>query len=224
MATATEPHQLYADTRDELITLARSLTPGQAETIIPATPEWRVKDAVAHVCGIVADFLAGRLDGVGTDEWTARQVTERADTPIGDVCDEWLSHADAVREVLTNEPSLGIRLTGDLIVHIHDIEVALGFETDTGSEATVSGAHRYVPHLQERVLGQLNVGVDVELTDGTSWPAPGTYERVSLRATPYDFLRSVTGRRSRAEVEALDWTGDPTEILDRAFVSYGELA
>ena len=48
---------------------------------------------------------------------------------------------------------------------LHLLEDALGRETDTGSEATVSGAHRYVPHLQERVLERLNVGVDVELTD-----------------------------------------------------------
>ena len=214
---------LYPNTRDELIELARSLTPEQAETFIPLTPEWRVKDAVAHVCGIIADFLAGRLEGLGSDEWTAAQVADRADATIDEICDEWLSYSAAFGERVAADPFLGVRLTGDLIVHIHDIQDALGMDQDGGSDATTAGAHRYVPQLQERVHERLGIGLDVELTDGTSWPGPGSYRRVSLRTTPYDFLRSVTGRRSRAEVAALDWTGDPTPILDGAFTSYGEL-
>ncbi|MCP5027315.1 MAG: maleylpyruvate isomerase family mycothiol-dependent enzyme [Actinomycetia bacterium] len=223
MAADSPSLDLYPDTRDELIELARSLTPEQAETIIPLTPDWRVKDAVAHVCGIIADILAGRLEGLGSDEWTAAQVADRADATIDQICDEWLSYALEFGERLAAEPFLGVRLTGDLIVHIQDIQDALGIEQDVGSVATTVGAHRYVPQLQERVHEQLGIGLDVELTDGTSWPAPGAYQRVSLRATPHDFLRSVTGRRTRAEVEALDWTGDPTEILDGAFTSYGKL-
>ena len=43
-----------------------------------------------------------------------------------------------------------------------------------------------------------------------------------LRATPYDFLRSVTGRRSEREVRALDWSGDPSPILDQ-LSPYGRL-
>ena len=206
----------------ELLELARVLSGCQGPLVDPRD---QTGDRLRGfgLCGIVADLLAGRVDGLGTDEWTARQVAGRADVPIGEICDEWLSLADQLRSALTAEPFLGTRLTGDLIVHIHDIEEALGRPSDPNSEATIAGAHRYVPPLQERVHEQLGIGIDIELTDGTSWPAPGAYKRVSLRATPYDFLRSVTGRRSRADVEALGWTGDPTEILDTSFTSYGKL-
>jgi hypothetical protein len=44
-----------------------------------------------------------------------------------------------------------------------------------------------------------------------------------LRCTSYDFLRSVTGRRSRRQVEALDWDGDSTALLNSAWNTYGDM-
>jgi hypothetical protein len=47
-------------------------------------------------------------------------------------------------------------------------------------------------------------------------------DRITLRATAYDFLRSVSGRRSRRQVETLDWSADPGPLLD-TFSPYGPL-
>src|SRR5260370_964850 len=41
-----------------------------------------VHDVVAHLAGTVTDVLGGRLDGVGSDPWTAAQVGTRRDMPI----------------------------------------------------------------------------------------------------------------------------------------------
>src|SRR5579863_5315312 len=38
---------------------------------------WSVADTAAHVIGSIADVVAGRLEGLGTPEVTAREVRER---------------------------------------------------------------------------------------------------------------------------------------------------
>ena len=119
---------------------------------------------------------------------------------------------------------LGVRITGDLVLHLQDVQHALGFDIDGGDLATRLGAHRYVPSLQERATEQIKLGVAVELTDGKTYPAPDSAsEIVALRCSSYDFLRSVTGRRSRRQVEALDWDGDSTALLNSAWNTYGDM-
>ena len=55
---------LYAETRGRLLDLAASTDDERACTPVPALPGWTVKDAYAHLAGLCADMLDGRLDGV----------------------------------------------------------------------------------------------------------------------------------------------------------------
>ncbi len=216
--------EIYAETRAALIDRCTTLSTEQGGQPVPLTPAWSVKDVIAHVCGINADFLAGRLDGIGSDEWTQRQIDERRDASLSDVCDEWEGHAPDVDAVLTAQPDLGPRLLGDLIVHVHDIDHALGVQPDRSSPATIVGARRYAPQLQDRVLDQLGIGLSLDLGAAGTFDAPVADQTLHLEASPYEFLRSVTGRRSRAQVVALGWHGDPMligRLIDSALSSYG---
>lgn len=49
---------------------------------------WTVGDVARHVIGGMADVAAGRLDGLGTPEVTAREVAERAGRSPADLADE----------------------------------------------------------------------------------------------------------------------------------------
>ncbi len=49
---------------------------------------WTVGDLARHVVGSMADVVGGRLDGLGTPEVTAREVTERAGRSAGELADE----------------------------------------------------------------------------------------------------------------------------------------
>ena len=49
---------------------------------------WTVGDVARHVIGSVADVAAGRLDGLGTPEVTAREVDERAGRSPAELADE----------------------------------------------------------------------------------------------------------------------------------------
>ena len=222
--TTPDPWALYARSRDQLIGLVRSLTPERAGLVVPITPGWTVTQVVAHVCGLNADIASGRREGLGTNERTAHQVGSRAGRSPEELCQEWLGHEDAMRQAMEENPFLGCRLGADLVVHLHDVEHALGLPIDRDDAATVSAGQTYARVVPERLAGLRPVGLTIELADGTRSGAgqDSGGPQLELRATPYDFLRSATGRRSRGQVQALDWTGDPTPILDD-FSPYGPL-
>ena len=213
----------YASLRDEFIELIRSLDEGQLATLVPMCPSWTVLDVTRHVCGLNAEVVAGVSGSLGSDEATERQVAARAAASAGDVCDEWLGHGLRMEAICTAEPLWAARLGADLVVHFHDVRHALGLVIQRDDDATIVGAHRYVDVFQQRVAEIIGVGVTVELTDGFCRPADPALpdSGVLLRATPYDFLRSYTGRRSRRQVEELGWRGDPSSILDEAWSPYG---
>lgn len=64
--------RIYANAQNRLFDLAAELTGEQAETPVPALPEWTVVETYAHLAGICADVLSGTLAPPATDEVTAR--------------------------------------------------------------------------------------------------------------------------------------------------------
>ena len=214
----------YAAVRDHYIELVRPLDAALLETIVPMCPHWTVHDVTSHVCGLNADLTSGWREGLGADDRTAHHVALRATANIDEICDEWLDYEPAMRAVCDEIPLWAVRLAGDLTVHVHDVQHALGLSIDRDDEFTATAAVRYAVVFQQRLGEILGVGATVELTDGTLLPADPALpdSGVTLRATPFDFLRSYTGRRSRRQVEALDWTGDATKILDSAWSPYGD--
>ena len=128
---------LYADTRDRLIALVRPLDEAEADTVVPITPGWSIAAVVAHVCGLNADIAAGMRERLGTDERTTHQVASRAGRTIADLCDEWLLHGPAMQAAIDESEFLGRRLTADLVVHLHDLQHALGEQLDITDEATM---------------------------------------------------------------------------------------
>lgn len=217
------PGDAYARVRDELIAGLDSLDGPTAATIVPSCPAWTIKDVVAHLCGLNAEKLAGVPGRLGTDEATRRQVADRSSMSLAQIVDEWRALAEPIGVVMTEDPAVGSAFLADLVIHVYDIAEVLGQPTPAASAQTPAAAHRYIPPLQDRVANRLGLALNVELGDDTSWPAPsqGVDSRRTLRATPHDFLRSVTGRRTRSQVEALDWSADPAPILDSAWNQYG---
>lgn len=217
---------LYAQTRDRFIDLARSSTAEQAATTVPLSPGWTVAQVLAHVCGLNGDLADGLREGLGTAARTAHQVDSRAGRSVDEVCDEWLQHGPVVEAIIGRHPFLGRRLAADLVIHLHDVHHALGRPVDRDDEATISGGQTYATHTVDRWLEAKGIAVTIDLTDGgpfePSAAVSPTTPRVTLRASAYDFLRSVSGRRSRAQVEALDWSADPGALID-GFSPYGQL-
>src|SRR5262245_55864456 len=76
--------------RTELTARLRELGPDAvADLPVAACPQWTVKNTISHLAGVAADVLAGNLEGVATDPWTAAQVDARRERSLADILDEW---------------------------------------------------------------------------------------------------------------------------------------
>jgi uncharacterized protein (TIGR03083 family) len=206
---------VYCATRERLSTLVLEHSEA-ATTAVPACPGWTVHDVIAHVSGIVADVLDLRLDDVGSTTWTDTQIALRRNWTVHEILDEWRHRApefEADLDVL-GEPTAP-HLVADLVVHEHDIRGALcapGLRNDESVEVEVA-FEDYRRLLGQRIetsgLPALRVVTptsDAVLGDGTP--------RVTLRGEPFELLRAMSGRRSLAQLGALDWDGEPAPYLE----------
>lgn len=218
--TANDPHDLYATGRADLIRQLRSLTAEQSDTVVAACPDWTVKDVAAHLSGLVAETLADVPPPRGSAEATARQVKNRANHTLTEICDEWETNGPAFAEYASSDTDFTIALLADLTVHTHDVAEALNLPIDEDSPGLIAAAERYVERLQQRAAEQLDIALTIELTGVGRRAASAGVTPLTLTASPFDFLRSVTGRRTQAEVRTLQWTGDPTELIGTSFYQY----
>jgi uncharacterized protein (TIGR03083 family) len=207
------PAELYADVRLRISDLVRDLPPERTTLPVPGCPGWTVHDVVAHATGIVADVNAGRLDGVASDPWTQAQVDARKDTPTNDVLDEWS------REAATFEPTLDTAakavsrtLLIDLVTHEHDVRGGLGTPGGRDTEAYEIGRKGFAVGLAKSLEKHGLPALRLEAPDW-SFDA-GDSPAVTVRAKDsFEFFRALAGRRSRAQVLAYDWSGDPAPYL-----------
>ena len=198
----------YAAIRERVIAIVRAAPPEALDAIAPATPQWRVRDVFAHVVGVATDVLNGNIADAGGDQWTAAQVNARYDPPIASLIDEWESAGPQIDAFVLSVPTA---LTGQLLLdtstHEHDIRNALGCPGARDSDALVMGAVWLV-----NALGQLYDSTgDAPLRFETeSFRAnAGTGEPVAtLRASTFEVVRAVTGRRTHAEIADYEWAPD----------------
>src|SRR4051812_4652480 len=115
----------YESAHRRLVELGRGLSDAAAQTPVPATPGWTVHDVFAHLAAIPTDGLAGRIDGVPSDEFTAGQVAARKDHSIEELLAEWMPNVAAMCEGARAglvPPNLAV----DALTHEQDILGALG--------------------------------------------------------------------------------------------------
>jgi len=174
--------------------------------VAPATPDWTVKDNLAHLVGITADIVDGNLDGVGTDPWTAVQVEARRTHDLAELLAEWDTHASAVEAMVDQFGRAGCQLVTDAATHEHDIRGAFERPGARDSDAVQIGfdfvGTALGASLDAAGIGGLRVEHDAGITTfGANDPTS------TLRTTRFEFLRATTGRRSPAQVAAYDWNG-----------------
>ena len=100
--------------------------PDAMDAIAPATPEWRVRDLLAHLVGVTADATNGRLEGVATDPWTAAQVDARRDASITEILAEWDDYGPQFEGALVALPhAIGGQAVFDAVTHEADMRHAL---------------------------------------------------------------------------------------------------
>jgi uncharacterized protein (TIGR03083 family) len=204
---------LYAESRARITELVGDVTPAQLVQEVPATPGWTVKDVVGHLTGVAADVMAGRLEGAGTPPWTAAQVAARRGAPLADTLDEWAAVAPALETMLaTAPPPVSHRLVSDIACHEHDLRGALVRPGARDSDAVDQAIQAGVGFLDRRLVDCGGPGMRLR-SEMTEWVVGPGKPVTTLSTDSFTLFRLLFGRRSRAQMAALAWTGDAEPYL-----------
>jgi uncharacterized protein (TIGR03083 family) len=175
----------------------------------PATPDWRVRDLLAHMVGVTADVVEGRLDGIASDAWTGAQVAARAGAVVDELLEEWEHYGPIFATTLEGLPfSIHGQAMFDAVTHEHDLRNALGAPGARDSDAVALGWRWMVSARTDAgapaVRFVTDVGVDIA---GTGDPV------ATVEAPRFELVRAVTGRRTLDEISAFGWDPEPKPDL-----------
>ncbi len=203
---------IYERKRRELVAWLTGLGDDALATRVPATPAWTVHDVVAHLVGLATDMNDQRFPGpddVDGDGWTAAHVDARRSYSLAELAEEWERQGPQFAE--------GLRLFGyefarhfvaDLETHVQDVRSALHAGPDPDGLAVRVALDHYLGALDERIRRDagdhaLELRFDGERVVAGTGPIGAT-----VTASAFELLRALSGRRSRRQLEALEWTGD----------------
>lgn len=217
MTAASEMPALHASVRQDLIALLRARGPETVAGLeVAACPAWTVRDVLAHLAGVEDDVLAGRLDGVATDPWTAAQVDARRDRTLTEILDEWEQKGPQVEAIAGAFGQAAVQWTMDCLTHDADVRSALG-------EPVVFDR----PHIEHCVEfaagGYLLFGLEAGAPLARLVGGPHTFppldagitevDGATAETTLFEVLRGVTGRRNLDQLRAWSWSTDPEPYL-----------
>ena len=197
---------LYRDTQQRIVDL---MNDDAWEVGVPACPLWSVRDVVAHLAAVAEDWADRTLTVPPSDAETAAQIARFDDYDTTGVLVAWDAAATRLERLAAagTAPPLG-----DIVVHEHDIRGALGMP-GARSDAAVSQA-------SDQLLNNLRTPVPIRVTveDGEYRVGPDGNTEIGLRTSRFEVLRWRTGRRSRAQLAAMDWSADPAPVLEHLYL------
>jgi uncharacterized protein (TIGR03083 family) len=205
--------KIYTSCQERMLALADGLSAEQLATPVPALPAWTVQQTYAHLAGLCADVPAGRVTPPADDTVTARQVAEREHLDIAGLCAAWREDTPALLEVFATRTRARYRLPAiDVWHHENDVRGALGMEAQPEHADELAA---FVLGATARAWSPDLPGVRVRATDtGQEWTLGGRAD-LEWAATAFELVRAATGRRSAAQMRAMDWSGDPSGVLGR---------
>ncbi len=212
-AASVDCGEIYDAAKARFVALIRGLDADGLTTLVPATPDWCVRDALAHVVGIAADLNTGDLSSVDPDTWTATQVASRRDRTIAEVVAEWDHEAPTFEDGLRLFGyELGSHFVGDLHAHLQDVRAALGLDPDC-DEVTVRVALDFYLDSWSEDLIAAGIGAVRVVADGEERVVGTGGVVASVTAPAFELLRALSGRRSAAQIGAFAWTGDAARVI-----------
>ena len=181
----------YIELRTRVVALLRSMPEEHGDHAVPACPDWTVRQLVGHMVGVPEDILTGNMSGVTTPEWTAAQVSRHEGKSLHELADSYALTGQVFDDVLPMIPEpVNSQMVMDAVTHELDLRDALG-DSGARDSAAVDVALRW---LQFAFVTQMPAGTfNPFVIDGLG---------------AYELLRSLTGRRTTAQMDALGLDGD----------------
>ena len=179
-------------------------------TPVPACPGWSVADVIGHLAAIPEDALAGRLTGPPSEDETAAQVDRFRGRPMTQTLAGWTELGPRFEEVVAAFEVWPAVI--DVASHEQDIRGAVG---QPGARDT-----ELIRELSGGLLARLSPPVRLRVTveDAQIQVGPDREPVLGLTTTRYEAFRWRMGRRSRGQLAALDWSGDPSPVLDHLVI------
>lgn len=189
-----EVSQAYVDLRARVVALLRQTPEQIATSPVPHCPTWTVAELAAHLLGVPDDVVHGRMEGVASDAWTQAQVVRHRGKTLCQIADELAALADRFDPLLPHVPAMSrSQMVMDAVSHEHDLRHAVGAPGARDSTAVRAGL--------------------AWLMGWCTRTNPATASAIAaVRAADFDVLRSLTGRRSMAQMAAL---GLPAEAINQ---------
>ncbi len=200
---------LYENVRQRVVAIAARLGPDGLAVPVPACPSWTVRDLLGHLIGVAEDAVAGRLTGPPDEAGTAAQVSARRDTPLAALLDRWAVAGPAFAERVRAGRVWPAVI--DAVSHEHDLRGAIGRPGERDS----AGVQAVVPVLLRFTLPIPTV---IQVGDDALRLGPEGEPLLTLRTDAFEALRWRMGRRSRRQMAAMCWTGDPSAVIEHLAV------
>jgi uncharacterized protein (TIGR03083 family) len=189
-----------------------------ADRTVPACPQWSIHQAVSHLAGTAQDIVSLNLDNAGTDGWTQAQLDRLADHDLDELLDLWATTAEQVADFLADSPKLvGAQSVFDALTHEHDIRGALGEPGSRTADPAFAVAAGFLTTMVDRTIRR-NAHPCLHLTTPTTGttalgdPAKAPAE-IRVELSDFETLRAFGGRRSRRQLLALPWQGNPEALM-----------
>lgn len=205
-----------------VIELVEGIDLSAADTVVPACPDWTVRQLLSHMIGLDADVLAGDEPDDHNPTWTQAQVDARADHGIATLVAEWRALTQPLQDWMQVN---GTRPLGDVTIHEQDLRGALGVPGAQDTEALAA--------LRDRMAAAFGAAVEraglptIRLTAPT-WEfsagdaATGDGRAVVVEASEFDLTRALMSRRTADQLRGWTSAGDVGPYLD-CFATLGAL-
>ena len=174
----------YGELRHRVIAMLRALPREMAEKKVPHCPGWTVRETVCHMVGVPEDVLAGNMEGVTTESWTQAQVNRHKDNSLDTLLDIWESVGDTIDGLIPHFPEpINSQFVFDSYSHEQDIRHAIG-----------------APGARDALA--VHVSANWVRNFLANHRHPHAVEILSADVSEFDFVRSMSGRRSLNQIGA----------------------
>ncbi len=214
VANGEERAAAYAACRGRVRALLGGISDAQADVIVPACPDWTVRNLTAHLAGICRDLAERNLPSGDVQAWVDRQIAERSQRSVASLLDEWDQFSPVFESMIVARPERTGALLYDAVAHEHDAASALGIIGDRTSE----GIHLSIDIIAAMIDGDLGkAGLPaVRFADGMrTWDVGQGPVEFTMEGDTYELMRALGSRRSIGQLRAMMHTGDLDRFLPR---------
>lgn len=177
---------------------------------VPACPGWTLHDLLAHVTGVMQDFVSGNTDGAPGPAWTAGHVARFREAHLESVKSAWRASLDKSGPIFRR---MGDQLLPDVVTHEFDVRGALG-DTEARDEDRVHAAAEVLANWGSGYYANANISpVWLRLERKAIVLGEGK-PQATLSVSAFEASRVLTGRRSEAQIRRLEWSVDPSPWVD----------